>query len=151
MHLLFYFFASLRLFSLIPLAFAFLTARRLVNLPRDIYTTSTLLTLTTHLLASHPFLLALSPGILLIALLASIPFMTLAFRLLLIGYSLSPSSGWEWHVKGWANWAILATIAIWLWSWGVARGVLRTTTAAVVASWYFAEYVLLVYRSLSHR
>jgi len=136
-------FCSLRLFSLVPLALAFFTARRLVNLPRDIYTTSALLTLTTHLLASNPFLLVLSPAILLITLLASIPFLTLSFRLLLIGYFIKPSSGWEWHVKGWANWAISVTIAIWLWSWGVARGVVRTTTAGVVASWYFAECVEL--------
>ncbi|THH15517.1 hypothetical protein EW146_g4975 [Bondarzewia mesenterica] len=130
---------GLRLFSLVPLVLSVLTARRLVHLPRDIHTTSSLLTLTTHLLANNPFLLALSPAVLLASLLASIPFVTLSFRLLLIGYFIHPSGGWEWHVKGWANWAIVATITIWLWSWGVARGILRVTTAGVIGAWYFAD------------
>ena len=117
-----------------------LTARRLMNLPREIHTTSSILNLTTQLLVANPFLLALSPVILLAALVASIPFMTLIFRLLLIGYVSQPtSSTFEWHVKGWANWAIVGTVIMWLWSWGVARGMLRTTAAAVIGAWYFAE------------
>jgi hypothetical protein len=130
----------LRLFALIPLALAVLTARRLFNLPRDIHVTSSTLTLTTRLLIFNPFLLAFSPAILLAALLASIPFLTLIFRLLLIGYFSRPDgSTWEWHVKGWANWAIVATVAVWLWTWGVARGILRVTCAAVIGAWYYAE------------
>ncbi|KAI0080525.1 hypothetical protein K474DRAFT_1657661 [Panus rudis PR-1116 ss-1] len=133
---------GLRLFSLIPLALCLLTARRLVDLPREIHTASSLLTLTTRLLMLNPFLLALSPAVLLTALLASIPFITLAFRLLLIGNWSHPhgnASGWEWHVREWANWAIAATIAIWLWTWGVARGLLRVTCAGVIGAWYFAD------------
>ncbi|CAL1705394.1 unnamed protein product [Somion occarium] len=136
---------GLRLFSLIPLALCLITARRLVNLPREIHTASSLLTLTTRLLATNPFLLALSPAVLLAALVGSIPFITLAFRLLLIGYTAHPhgrDSGWEWHVRGWANWAIVGTIGVWLWSWGVARGVLRVTCAGVVGAWYFADPTL---------
>jgi hypothetical protein len=56
-----------------------------------------------------------------------------------VGYSTHPSSGFEWHLKGWANWAICGTISWWLWTWAVARGVLRVTTAAVIAAWYFTE------------
>ena len=126
----------LRIFSLIPLVLALITARRLVDLPRNLRMTSAALNLTTQLLIANPFLLALSPVILLAALLASIPFLTLIFRLLLIGYSDATS---EWHVKGWANWAIAGTVLVWLWSWGVARGVLRVTCAGVIGAWYFAE------------
>lgn len=91
---------GLRLFALIPLAFSLLTARRLVHLPQEIHTASSLLTLTTRLLMANPFLLALSPAVLLAELLAFLPFVTLAFRLLLIGYARHPfdqPTGWEWH------------------------------------------------------
>ncbi len=91
---------------------------------------------------ANPLLLALSPTILLATLLASIPFVTLIFRLLLIGYFPSPyegSSSLEWHVRGWANWSIAATVGVWLWTWGVARGVLRMTCASVIGAWYFAK------------
>lgn len=116
--------------------FAVLTGRRLLNLPREIHTASSLLTLTTRILVANPFLLALSPAVLLVALLASLPFVTLAFRLLLVG-SFGPSS--IWIVRGWAHWAIAGTVVVWLWSWGVARGLLRVACAAVVGSWYFSE------------
>ena len=131
--------ASLRLFSLVPLAMAFITGRHLLGLPQKIHSTSSVLTLTTQLLSSHPLLLLLSPTVLLAALLVSIPFLTLTFRLLLVGYVSRPSSGLEWHLHGWANWAIALTISMWLWTWAVARGALRVTTAGVIAAWYFAE------------
>jgi len=134
-----YHYSSLRLFALIPLALAFITGRHLLSLPQKIHSTSSVLTLTTQLLSSHPLLLILSPAVLLAALLVSIPFLTLTFRLLLVGYASHPSSGFEWHLKGWANWAIAGTISWWLWTWAVARGVLRVTTAAVIAAWYFTE------------
>ena len=128
----------LRLFSLIPLALAAYTSRRLTRLPQELHTTSSVLALSTSILTSNPLLLALSPLILLLMLIGSIPFLTLSFRLLLIGNLSQPSSNtWEWHVKNWANWSIAGTVVVWLWSWGVARGVLRTTCAAVVGAWYF--------------
>ncbi|GJE90685.1 plasma-membrane choline transporter-domain-containing protein [Phanerochaete sordida] len=133
---------GLRLFALIPLAFSLLTARRLVHLPREIHTASSLLTLTTRILVANPFLLALSPAVLLAELLVSLPFATLAFRLLLVGYARHPldrPTGWEWHVYSWANWAIAGTVCVWLWTWGVGRGLLRVTCAGVVGSWYFAN------------
>ncbi|KAF6763525.1 plasma-membrane choline transporter-domain-containing protein [Ephemerocybe angulata] len=107
---------GLRLFSIIPLILAIITGRRLLHLPQQIHTTSSTLTLTTHLLMANPFLLALSPVVLLATLIASLPFLTLIFRLLLIG-----------------------TVLVWLWSWGVSRGVMRMTTASVIAAWYFAD------------
>ncbi|KAG6829364.1 hypothetical protein H0H87_011673 [Tephrocybe sp. NHM501043] len=133
---------GLRLFSIVPLILCIITARRLVHLPRELHVTSATLSLTTELLINNPFLLALSPAILLTALLASIPFLTLIFRLLLIGYFERPhdgSSAWEWHLHAKANWSIFAAAAVWLWTWGVARGVLRMTTASVIGAWYFAD------------
>lgn len=90
---------------------------------------------------ANPFLLALSPAILLVTLLASIPFLTLIFRLVLIGYIESASGSVEGHLREWADWAIVGAVIVWLWSWGVARGVLRTTCAGVIGAWYYAEYV----------
>ncbi|KAF8958026.1 plasma-membrane choline transporter-domain-containing protein [Flammula alnicola] len=133
---------GLRLFALIPLALSVITARRLLHLPRQIHTTSSTLTLTTHLLIANPFLLALSPAILLLMLLGSLPFVTVVFRLLLIGYPTGGGQGQtalEWHVKAWANWAIALVLGVWLWTWAVARGVLRTTCASVIGAWYFAD------------
>ncbi|KAL5490248.1 hypothetical protein ACEPAI_5081 [Sanghuangporus weigelae] len=130
---------GLRLFAIVPLILALLTSRRLLHLPEKIHSTSSILNLSTSLLLSNPYLLTLSPLILVLALLGSIPFLTLSFRLLLIRYfPTSPDSTWEWHVKSWAEWSIAGTVAVWLWSWGVARGVLRTTCAAVIGSWYFS-------------
>jgi lipoprotein signal peptidase len=133
---------GLRLFSLIPLVLAIITFRRLLNqnLPHTIQSTSSLLKLTTDLLfISNPLLLALSPAILLSMLIISIPFVTLIFRLLLIGHFETVQGGVEWHVQAWADWAIVATVGVWLWTWGVARGVLRVTCAGVIGAWYFAD------------
>lgn len=133
---------GLRLFAIIPLVLALFTARRLVDLPRDIHTASSLLTLATRLLQNNPFLLGLSPLVLLVSLIVSIPFFTLTFRLLLIGYPVHPpgnSSAWEWHVRGWANWLIALVVTVWIWSWCIGRGVLRVTCSTVVGAWYFSE------------
>lgn len=130
---------GLRLFSLVPLVLSVITARRLVNLPREIHSTSSILDLTTRLLIANPFLLALSPVMLLAMLVASIPFITLIFRLLLIGYVFEPNGTLEGHVQGWANWAIFGAVGVWLWSWGIAKGMLRTTCAGVIGAWYFAD------------
>ncbi|KAI0031487.1 plasma-membrane choline transporter-domain-containing protein, partial [Vararia minispora EC-137] len=133
---------GLRLFSLVPLTLAALTGRRLVHLPAQVHHTSSLLILTTHVLSLQPLLLLLSPSVLLALLLGSIPFLTLAFRLLLVGYTTSSPSGFVYHVHAWANWAIVVTAAVWVWAWGVARGLCRVTTAGVVAAWYFADPTL---------
>ncbi|EPQ57841.1 hypothetical protein GLOTRDRAFT_136691 [Gloeophyllum trabeum ATCC 11539] len=132
---------GLRLFSLVPLILSLITARRLVHLPREIHTTSSLLTLATRLLVANPFLLALSPAILLATLLLSIPFVTLIFRLLLIGYFThnTKQGTWEYHVRAWAGWAIVGSASVWMWCWAVARGILRVTTSGVIGAWYFAD------------
>jgi hypothetical protein len=131
---------SLRLFAIVPLLLSLLTARRILHLPQEIHTTSALLTLSTRVLLQNPLLLALSPAVLLAALLVSLPFATLVLRLLLVGYfAPAPAGGAAWHVRAWADWAIVGAAAVWLWSWGVARGVLRVTAAGVVGAWYFSE------------
>lgn len=76
---------------------------------------------------------------LLTMLVASIPFITVIFRLLLIGYVYEPNGTLEGHVQGWANWAIFGVVGVWFWSWGIAKGMLRTTCAGVIGAWYFAE------------
>uniref|UniRef100_D8PUV7 Protein PNS1 n=1 Tax=Schizophyllum commune (strain H4-8 / FGSC 9210) TaxID=578458 RepID=D8PUV7_SCHCM len=140
---------GLRLFALIPLVFAVITGRRLLRgLPRRLHAASATLSLVTDVLfgelarpfvaGGEPYLLALSPALLLAALLASIPFATVVFRLLLVGYFKKEDSGYAWNVKGWARWALVGAIATWLWTWAVARGILRMTAAGVVGAWYFA-------------
>ncbi|KAL0562926.1 hypothetical protein V5O48_019152, partial [Marasmius crinis-equi] len=134
---------GLRIFSIIPLLLSLYTARRLLHLPKQIHTSSATLSLVTRILMINPFLLALSPVILLAMLLISIPFLTLIFRLLLIGNSTgtdSPNlSKYEWHIKPWANWCLVGAVGVWLWTWGVARGVLKMTCSSVVGAWYFAD------------
>ncbi|KAF8447412.1 plasma-membrane choline transporter-domain-containing protein [Boletus edulis BED1] len=128
---------GLRLFAIVPLVFSILTARRLIDLPRKIHSASSILDLSSQLLMSNFFLMALSPAMLLITLIASIPFITLIFRLLLMGYF--PQGQSEWRIQEWADWAIVGTVGVWLWSWGVARGILRTTCAGVIGAWYYAD------------
>ncbi|KAI4517439.1 hypothetical protein K525DRAFT_228605 [Schizophyllum commune Loenen D] len=140
---------GLRLFALIPLVFAVITGRRLLRgLPRRLHAASATLSLVTDVLfgelarpfvaGGEPYLLALSPALLLAALLASIPFATVVFRLLLVGYFKKEDAGYAWNVKGWARWALVGAIATWLWTWAVARGILRMSAAGVVGAWYFA-------------
>jgi uncharacterized membrane protein len=89
---------------------------------------------------ANPYLLALSPLILLLTTILSVPFLTLAFRLLLVGYFTDKSTSvWEWHVKNWAGWSIAGTVIAWLWTWGVSRGVLRVTCSGMVGAWYFSS------------
>lgn len=92
------------------------------------------------MLVTNPLLAALSPALLLAMLLASIPFLTAVFRLLLIGYGTGAAgTGWEWHVRAYADWGIVSVLAVWLWSWAVARGALRMAAASVVGAWYYSE------------
>ena len=133
-------FHRLRLFAIIPLVLSLITARRLLHLPQHIHRTSSTLVLATHMLVTNPLLAALSPALLLAMLLASIPFLTAVFRLLLFGYGTgSVTTGWEWHVRAYADWGIVGVIAVWLWSWAVVRGIVRMAAASVVDAWYYSE------------
>ncbi|KAM6489235.1 hypothetical protein JOM56_015405 [Amanita muscaria] len=89
---------------------------------------------------NNPFLLALSPTILLLTLISSIPFLTLVFRLLLaVRYTSRSGSTVEYHIRAWANWAIVGSVVVWLWTWGVARGILRMISSSVIGAWYFSD------------
>ncbi|KAF5364566.1 hypothetical protein D9758_005505 [Tetrapyrgos nigripes] len=132
---------GLRIFSFLPLflsLYAMIRFYRLsqFDLPRTlarINASAALLNLTTDILVNNPLLLVLSPSLLLIALLGSIPFLTLIFRLSLVGYA----SNNEWHLRSWTPWAIFGTVGVWLWTWGVVRGILRVVVSGVVGGWYF--------------
>ncbi|THU81549.1 hypothetical protein K435DRAFT_844705 [Dendrothele bispora CBS 962.96] len=132
---------GLRIFSLLPLflsLYAMIRFYRLsqFDLPRTlarINASAALLNLSTDILVNNPLLLVLSPSLLLVALLGSIPFLTLIFRLSLVGYS----SNNEWHLRSWTPWAIFGAVGVWLWSWGVVRGIMRVSVAGVVGGWYF--------------
>ncbi|KAF5379899.1 hypothetical protein D9757_007168 [Collybiopsis confluens] len=137
---------GLRLFSLIPLILSVFLAYRLyvlfTSLPRlqaQITQTELILSLTTRILAENPLLPGISPVLLFAMLVGSIPFGTVISRLLLVGRWSKVSSGTtsEYHIKWGAEFAIFLTIGVWLWTWGVSRGLLKVVAAAVVGGWYF--------------
>ncbi|KIY46304.1 hypothetical protein FISHEDRAFT_75739 [Fistulina hepatica ATCC 64428] len=104
--------------------------------PASMRTVDTL-TLSTNLLMDNPLLLALSPVVLLATLLISIPFVTLIFRLLLVGSFTADGSSWKYSISPGARYALVGAIGTWLWTWAVARGILRVTCAGVIGAWYF--------------
>lgn len=128
---------GLRLFALVPLVLAGLSARSLYNRRLRLHETISVVSLSTRLLLEPGQLplLALSPAILLASVLASLPFISLIFHLLLIRYS----SGGDWHVKPYAGWLTFVAIFVWVWTWFIARDVLRMSVATVIGSWYFLD------------
>jgi hypothetical protein len=130
---------GLRIFSVVPLVLAFLSGRSFLSQYESIQRTTAVIQLSTTLLLSQIPVLLLSLGLLVAALIGSIPFLSLATRLLLIGYFSHPSGsdGWEWHVRAYAGWLILAVVVVWVWSWSVVRGVMRVVVSGVVGAWYF--------------
>lgn len=128
---------GLRLFALVPLVLAGLSARSLYNRRLRLHETISVVSLSTRLLLEPGQLplLALSPAILLASVLASLPFISLIFHLLLIRYS----SGGDWHVKPYAGWLTFGAIFVWVWTWFIARDVLRMSVATVIGSWYFLD------------
>lgn len=116
---------------------AFFAARSLYNRRKALLRTVSVVELSTTVVLNHPPILLLSLGLLLVALIASIPFLSLILRLTLIGYYTSEPGTAAWHISGYAGWlAFLATV-IWVWSWGVVRGVLKVAVSGVVGDWYF--------------
>ncbi|KAF8495388.1 plasma-membrane choline transporter-domain-containing protein [Gautieria morchelliformis] len=126
---------GLRIFSLLPLAFALLASRSLLSSIPYINRTASTVHLATSLLLSNPPLLAISPALLFAALLATLPFLSLIFRLLLVGYYRKE----EWHVQPYAIWLAMFTCLVWIWSWCVVRGILRVTAAGIVGAWFFEQ------------
>lgn len=125
---------GLRIFSLLPLVFAVLASRSLLSCISQINRTASTVHLTTTLLLSNPPLLAASPALLFVALLSTLPFLSLIFRLLLVGYYGGDE---KWHVRPYAVWMAVFACLVWIWSWCVVRGVLRVTAAGIVGAWFF--------------
>lgn len=94
-----------------------------------------MISLSSALVLAHPPLLGLSLALLIGALIFSLPFLSLIFRLMLVG-KFTMNGGWR--VEGWAWWMAVLVSGVLLWSWAVVRGALRVTVAAVVASWYYS-------------
>lgn len=124
-----------------PLILAGLSARSLYKRRLLLHETVSVVTLSTKLLLEPGQLplLALSPAILLAFIIASLPFLSLVFHLLLVGYFDKTSSGWEWHVRPYAGWLTFGSLFVWFWTWCIARDVLRMSVAAVLGAWYFLD------------
>jgi hypothetical protein len=91
-----------------------------------------------HLLLTHPPLLLLTPLLLGVFALTSIPFLTLLIRLGMIGYWRHPRENtYIFHIRPYAGWLIFLVTLVWVWTWGVIRGVGRVAVAGVVGEWYF--------------
>ncbi|KAJ7584811.1 hypothetical protein C8J56DRAFT_135644 [Mycena floridula] len=105
---------SLRLFSLIPLLLGLASGRNLGDLPNDIHRASTTLSLIVRILTGTPLILLLSPSLLLLSFVASIPFITLIF---------------QWRFPYFA-------LGVWLWTWAVMRGVLSVWVSRAIKLWY---------------
>lgn len=120
-----------------PLALAGLTARSLYNRRLRLHETISVVSLATRLLLEPGQLplMALSPAILLASILGSLPFLSLIFHLLLIGYF----SYEDWVVRPYAGWLTFGAIFVWIWSWFISRDVLRMSVATVIGSWYFLD------------
>lgn len=96
------------------------------------------LQLSTDLLLTHRPLLLLTPLLLAVFALASIPFLTLLIRLGTIGYWRHPKQNtWIFRIRPYAGWVIFLVTLLWLWTWGILRGIGRVAVAGVIGEWYF--------------
>ncbi|WVF66040.1 hypothetical protein IAT40_000778 [Kwoniella sp. CBS 6097] len=94
--------------------------------------------LSTNLLLTHQPLLLLTPLLLAVFALTSIPILTLLVRLGTVGYWRLPRENtWVFHIRPYAGWLIFLVTLIWVWTWGVIRGVGKVAVAGVVGEWYF--------------
>jgi hypothetical protein len=128
----------LRLFALIPLILAIVIARALYSRYRSLLRGVPVISLSSALVLAHPPLLALSLALLVGALVLSIPFLALVFRLMLVGGFVKDGGSYAWRVKGWAWWMAVLVTGVLMWSWAVVRGAMRVTVAGVVAFWYYS-------------
>ncbi|CUA78360.1 hypothetical protein RSOLAG22IIIB_13098 [Rhizoctonia solani] len=127
---------GLRLFALLPLIISVILARALYNRYKQLLRGISAVSLSSSLILDYPPLLGLSVALLVAALVLSIPFLALIFRLLLVGTFERKGLDYTWKVKGWAWWMAVLVCTVWMWSWAVVRGVMRASVAAVVGSWY---------------
>jgi hypothetical protein len=126
----------LRLFSLIPLLVAIFLAKALYDRYKLLLRGVSAISLASSLILTYPPLLALSLALLVGALILSIPFLALIFRLMLVGTFEMNGLDYTWKVKGWAWWMAVLVAGVWMWCWAVVRGVMRASVAAVVGAWY---------------
>lgn len=101
--------------------------------------------LATGFLIDHPTVLLITPLILTLFSILSLPFLTLLLRLLLIGYYRHPRQHtYIWHVRPYAAWLIALVAGVWVWTWVVLRGIGRAVVAGVIGEWYFYRWVCRV-------
>ncbi|KAJ3971747.1 hypothetical protein EV361DRAFT_909499 [Lentinula raphanica] len=87
-----------------------------------------LLSVIHTVLLHNPILLALNPAVLVVGLIAAsvVPF------------------GWViWTVWRTSSLSVLFTLGVWIWTWGVLKGLVRVLTTAIVGTWYFGGTVQL--------
>ncbi|CED84491.1 Choline transporter-like protein [Phaffia rhodozyma] len=129
---------GLRILSIIPLLFSGLASRLLWTRRAKLSRTVSVVELASDVLLKHPPLLALTPALLVAFTVISIPFITVLLRLFLLGYFEYPAEGtYTYHLQPKADWLIILVIGLWVWTWGVFRGIGRVTISGVVGEWYF--------------
>ncbi|KAL7409201.1 plasma-membrane choline transporter-domain-containing protein [Mrakia frigida] len=129
---------GLRIISIFPFLAAILSARVIWSRRAKLARTVGVVELAIDVLLTHPPLLVLTPALLAVFSVASVPFLVVIMRLLLLGYYESPPEGtWIYHLKPKATPLILLVVGLWIWMWGVFRGIGRVTIAGVVGEWYF--------------
>lgn len=131
---------SLRLLSLIPLLAAVLFARSVWNRRASLTRSLSVLELSATIIATHPALLMLSFGLLLVFLAVTAPFLLIFVRLFLLGHFGSASDSYSdkiWKTDAKARAMAWATLGAWLWTWSVLRGIQQVTVAGVISHWYF--------------
>jgi hypothetical protein len=129
---------GLRILSLIPFLLAGLSGRLFWVRRKKLSRAVSVVELASTLLLAHPPLLLLTPCLLLAFTLISLPIITVLFRLLLLGYFETPSLvSYSYHLKPKSGWLIALVVGLWVWTWGVLRGIGRVTISAVVGEWFF--------------
>ncbi|KAI5450338.1 hypothetical protein NCC49_003121 [Naganishia albida] len=122
----------------IPLVLAGLSTMMVWRRRRRLQTSVAVVEIATSFLIEHPILLLITPALLVVFSLISIPFLALVLRLLLVGYYRHPREHtYIWHVRPYAGWLIALVTLLWLWTWVIVRGIGRVVLAAVLGEWYF--------------
>ena len=119
---------------------AVLFARGVWNRRASLARSLSVLELSATIIGSHPALLMLSLGLLIVFLAVTAPFLLIFVRLFLLGHFGSvgdPSKDKIWHTDGRARAMAWVTLGAWLWTWSVLRGIQRVTVAGVISHWYF--------------
>ncbi|EPQ30120.1 uncharacterized protein PFL1_02237 [Pseudozyma flocculosa PF-1] len=129
---------GLRVISIIPLGLAVVFARMVWSRRKALNKSIAVIELCCGIVLDHPALLVLSVASLGAFLVLTIPFLFIFTRLFLVGHFSKPvGDSVEWKTDRRAAWLAWATLATWLWTWAVLRGVQRVTVAGVVSHWYF--------------